>query len=101
MKTWRLTLTSIVDCLLILISLPLLFTVCGLSIMAFDAPGSESMWLPWFLFFGVIGISIILVLVAIIGAVRMLRAKRLFLSLLFSALPLIVIGVSFVIINLT
>lgn len=100
-KTWRVILASIIDAVLIIISIPIVLTFSGLSVMVFDAPESASRWQPWLLFWGVNGGSALLLLAAVIGSVWMLRAKKLWLSLCFAALPLVFLGVFFVIINLS
>lgn len=99
-KKWPVVLAGLIDGFLIMVSLPFLLTICGLSIMAFDAPDSMSKWQPWVLVLSVSAGSIASVVIAMIGTVRMLQARKLFKSLVFAAIPLICLGLFFTVVNL-
>jgi hypothetical protein len=100
-STFLIILVCIIDVLFLAASLPLLLTYCGLSIMAFDAPGSEYMWQLWVFLISVWGVSALLFILSSIATIRMIRAKKLFRSILFSALPLFISVFFLIAVNLS
>lgn len=90
MKHARL-LASILVVLLIVITLPVYFTISGLSFMAFDSPDA----LGWsFAVVGtVIGVSLLSVVGSLIGSLRLIRRQKIGMGLGVSLIPILVLAI--------
>jgi len=93
MKNARL-LASILAILLIVITLPVYFTISGLSFMAFDSPDA----LGWsFAVVGtVIGVSLLSVVGSLVGSLLLIRRQKIGMGLGVSLIPILVLAIFWV-----
>lgn len=81
----------LVAALLVTITLPVFLTVSGLSIMSLDA-GGDSIW-PWLFIGGVWGTSLIVPSGSLVGAVLLIRRKKVWAGLAVSLIPMVVLAI--------
>jgi hypothetical protein len=91
MKKYASLLVGILAVLLIVLTLPIYVTFCGLSFMAFDSPGGG--FFPWMLVGGTLLISLLSVFGSLVGSLLLIRRKKIWWGLGVSIIPLIVLAI--------
>jgi hypothetical protein len=91
---------ALVDAGLIVIAIPVLVGVGGLSVMAFDAPEAEHVWQPWAFVLGVGAVIAAVLIGSAVGAVRAWRRGASWVSLVWASVPLLFLLAFFFVIQL-
>lgn len=84
-------LATILAIILVSLTVPVFFTIGGLSLMTFDS-GVDSV-APWLIAGGVVGACLLIPTASLIGAILLIRRNQTWLGLVLSLLPTVVLAV--------
>ncbi len=82
---------TILAVILIAVTLPIYFTICGLSFMAFDSPDA----IGWSVSVvgAVIGVSLLSVIGSLVGSLMLIRRKKIGAGVGVSLIPMLVLAI--------